>query len=409
MENKLLENLKANDKQGLFTPNASTLSYNTGFMPYDYRNGYLVESRDPIDPTKFHTYASTGLTAGTVTTIIGKPGTAKTTFAAQVAANITSRFDNGLVLHLDLEQALTYTRLRNITKMSFDQMEGKYILKQGQSNIESIYETIHTLAIEKFRNPKEYKYDTGLNDEFGNRIFAFVPTFVILDSVPSLTSSELTKNKDGEIDSATVAGRMAQKIKNFLVKAVPMFKETNINLIMINHINTKMEINPMMKTQAQLMYMKNTESMPGGNAPIYYSTQLIKFVSRDKYNSEEHGFDGFKTTVELLKSRGNKAGQSCELIYNQSTGFDPLLTMTNFATEHGLVGGRNPYRYFVGYEDVKFDSRKIVDVVKENPDVLNSLMRCTHKELQSQLTPINRDIDYTEQFKMIEDAIRSED
>ena len=76
---------------------------------------------------------------------------------------------------------------------------------------------------------------------------------------------------------------------------------------------------------------------PGGNAPMYYAHTLIKFVSKDKYKEETDGFDGFLVRAELLKCRTNNAGKTCDMVYNQRSGFDPVLTLFKFIDDGGLV------------------------------------------------------------------------
>lgn len=124
--------------------------------------------------------------------------------------------------------------------------------------------------------------------------------------------------------------------------------------------------------------------IPGGNAPLYYANNLIKFVSSTKYVEEKDGFDGFLIRAELLKSRTNKAGQSVELIYTQSHGFDPFRTLYHLADENGLIEGRNPYRYVKGHPEFKFDSRKFADI-STNDEFRRILVDAVMPMLQSYL------------------------
>jgi RecA/RadA recombinase len=66
---------------------------------------------------------------------------------------------------------------------------------------------------------------------------------------------------------STYANRVAKELAQFYKKLMPVIKTYNITVIAINHINQKIEINPMQKTQPQVLYMKMDESIPGGNAP----------------------------------------------------------------------------------------------------------------------------------------------
>ena len=49
MANPLMARLQTQDKKGLFKRTQTSVSYMTGLLPFDYRNGYTVEVRDMDD------------------------------------------------------------------------------------------------------------------------------------------------------------------------------------------------------------------------------------------------------------------------------------------------------------------------------------------------------------------------
>ena len=137
---------------------------------------------------------------------------------------------------------------------------------------------------------------------------------------------------------------------------------------------------------------------------LYYAHTLIKFVSKDKYKEETDGFDGFLVRAELLKCRTNNAGKTCDMVYNQRSGFDPVLTLFKFIDDGGLVEGRNPYRYFKDFSDIKFviylipqlikfDSRKFTKEFKTNPELRKAMITISKPILQSMLARPNSDFD----------------
>ena len=402
MANTLLKRLRENDKKGLFKPTQTSVSYRTGFLPLDYRNGYMVQVRD-LNDKLIQEYPSIGIVGGTNITIIGKSGTAKTTFACQMAANIVKPFkDNAFVIHYDLEQALTYTRIKNITKLSHAELDDKYILKQEKNYIEDIFDSIMKIANLKEAERDNFTYETNLKDEFNRPIRAFVPTIIIIDSIPTLASIDSVKTvgrgdnkvETMEMEGGTYSNRVAKALSQFYKRLMPIIKTYNITVIAVNHINHKIEINPMVHTQAQLNYLGKDESIPGGNAPLYFAHNLFKFISRDKYKEEEDGFDGFDIDCLLIKSRTNKAGQSCKLVYNQVSGFDPILTQLKFAINNNLIDGRNPYRFIKGFNDIKFDTRKFNKEFIKNEKLRTALFKSTIPILEKQLSRINPEDDY---------------
>ena len=113
----------------------------------------------------------------------------------------------------------------------------------------------------------------------------------------------------------------------------------------------------------------------------------------DKYKEETDGFDGFLVRAELLKCRTNNAGKTCDMVYNQRSGFDPVLTLFKFIDDGGLVEGRNPYRYFKDFSDIKFDSRKFTKEFKTNPELRKAMITISKPILQSMLARPNSDFD----------------
>lgn len=400
MANMLLDRLKAKTKKkGSFITSQSPVTYSTGFITLDFRNGALVESRDD-DDNLIETRPSVGIVGGSFLTVTGKSGTAKTTLMIQVGASMVKHFDNGLFLIFDLEQSLTMSRIKNLTSFSQKELEEKVVLRQEKNYIEDIFTMIMDIANEKENNKEDYMYDTGIMNEFGKKIIAYQPTVVLIDSIPTLSTKDI--EGENEMEGQTYANRAAKQLAQFYKKLMPVIRAYNINVIAINHINQKIEINPMIKTQAQLMYMKQDESMPGGNAPIYYAHNIFKLVSAGKYKLETDGFDGAKIRVELIKSRTNKAGQFVNLVFNQETGFDPLLSLIEYCNDYNLLDGRNPYKYFITRPDLKFDARKINELFYTNEEIRKALMETVQPSLMSTLSKIDQDEERSKRMTMDE-------
>lgn len=388
MASRLLDKLREKDKKGLFTPSQVSVNYPTGFAPFDYLNGYKVKVMD-LDENLVGTYSAVGLTGGTFVTIIGKSGVAKTTWTIQTAFNMVRHFsEDAFIMCYDLEQALNYTRIKNITGATQEELDKKFILRQEKNYIEDIFDSIISIANAKENDKESFMYDTGNVDEFNRPIRTYVPTVIIIDSIPTLASKE-TEGEE-EMKGQTDAMKAAKQLKQFYSRLMPIIKTYNITVFAINHINQKIEINPFAKTQNQVMYLGQDESLPGGVAPIYYANTLIKFISSSKFKEEDDGFDGFLVKALLVKSRSNKANQSCNLVYNQTHGFDPVMTLFQFATDNGMIDGRNPYKYFKINKDVKFDSRKFREEFNTNDNVKNTLMEAVGPELEKLLSSVEK-------------------
>ena len=327
VNNPLLRALRAQDKSGKFDCDAAVISYKTGFPVLDYYLGYKVNVYDENDNV-IDTYPSIGITAGSYALFVGKPSSSKTTTAVQIASNIVRDFDCGTVLHFDIEQAMNYTRIQALSKFKMSEMDSKYVLKQGNTSIDEVYNSIMQIYFEKTKNPEAYLYNTGKMNEFGKEIRIFQPTVVILDSIAAISMHYNENDKNdvktiSELEGNTYANRLARDISQFFTKLLPRLRAANIILLAINQIKDKVDIG-VVKSAAEFMYMKQNETTPGGWAPKFYAHIFLKFVAEgsSKFTEDDEGFGGFGVTVDILKSRTNQAGRSCHLIYDKVHGVD---------------------------------------------------------------------------------------
>lgn len=368
IRNPLVEALRANNKDGKFDADATVVSYKTGFPILDYYLGYKVNVYNEKDEV-VSTYNQLGIPAGSYILFAGKPSSSKSTAAIQIAGSIVRPFENGTVLHFDIEQALNYTRVQALTKFKMSEIEsGKYILKQRNTSIDEIYNAIMELYFEKTKNPDAYMYKTGTLNEFGKEIEIFQPTVVILDSIASL-SKHYNENDKGDIktisdlEGNTYSNRLARDISQFFTKLLPRLRTANIILIAINQVKDKIDVGPV-KSAPELLYMKQSETLPGGWAPKFYAHIALRFVSEgsNKFTDEDDGFGGFGVQVDIIKSRTNQNGRPVHLIFDKVHGIDSIRSTLRFARDNGILNGNKNKSYF---GDDKEHSFSMVDVHKE--------------------------------------------
>lgn len=404
-KNLLINTLRENAPKGenYFDCNASVISYKTGNPILDYYLGYKVRVFDD-DNNIVDEYPSIGITAGCFVTVIGKPSTAKTTMVEAIAANIVRPFENGSVIHFDLEQSANYSRIQAITKLRMKDMEdGKYILRQEMNTISDIKKTIIRLYREKTTNPDKYQYNTGKKDEFGNDIILYVPTVIIIDSIATL-STELNEDskkdyvKIEEVSSQTDRMRLTGEISRFYTESLPYIRTANITVFAINQIKTNSSIG-IIKSPAEILYLDQDETMPGGKAPQFYAHILWKnkAIGSEKYTLEEHGFDGFGIEVKIIKSRVSQAGQNIFVIYDKVRGIDSLRTSLAYAKDVGLLAGNKNKMYFIDDKDMSFSMVHCHDDFKARPELYKKLYSSIIPILETRLSAIDAgELDFDE-------------
>jgi hypothetical protein len=50
-------------------------------------------------------------------------------------------------------------------------------------------------------------------------------------------------------------------------------------------------------------------------------------------------------------------------------GFDKESSMVEYAADHGIISGRNPYSYLKSHPDIKFSTKNIHKAMEEHPDL----------------------------------------
>lgn len=108
----------------------------------------------------------------------------------------------------------------------------------------------------------------------------------------------------------------------------------------------------------------------GGNLPIYLSNIMIRFDDNSKLSEDESfGIDGTLVDLTLIKSRLNKAGKTATLVFNQSTGYDPELSLLVLLKEHKRIGGAGR-GFFIGDNDeYKFSQKTFKEKLRECPEM----------------------------------------
>ena len=380
----------------------SSVAYSTGFLNFDFMNGTVVHVKSEERNLEYY---SVGIQDGSMVMLIGRSGCGKTSWAVQAAANIVRPFPNGCIFHDDIEGGITVYRRDTLTGFTKEESQNKYIRRDTGITAENFYERLKMIHDMKLENREEYEYDTGFYDPYGNRIYKLVPTVYILDSIALLMPEQYTEE---ETLSGSMSATAAAKTNSMSFKRIiPMLKSANIILFAINHINKKIDINPMQRTKAQLSYLKQDESLPGGNTPIYLTNLLLRFDDNTKFKSDEaFGISGNMVDISLLKSRNNKANKVCTLVFDQDRGFDPELSLFVMLKDAKRIGGAGAYLYLPKLPEVKFSQKEFKHKLYENPELYRAFIDEVMEMLRLELdTEDKQEQDSSYNFHLANDVL----
>lgn len=353
-----------------------SVCYPTGFLNLDFANGFIQEVNGQL---KFEL----GLSDGSINMIISDSGVGKTTLSTQIAANIIKRFKTSVVFY---EQAEVGTHIQRIKDLSlFDNEEdffNRFIVRDGGITIESVYKRVKMVHDIKVNNKEEYLYFTGMNDINGNPIYKFEPTIFIIDSVAMVLSE---KNAEAEESNNMAAATNAKANSEYYKKMVPLCREANIIMILINHITTDINTGFLPK-KSELAYLKQGEHISGGRSLTYIQNNMFRLDIKSKLKPEEgFGITGSVVNIDIVKSRTNKSSRArCFLVFNQETGYDPDLSLLLLLKENKILEGSGAYLKLPGY-DKKFSQKQFKSILYSDPDFYNAFVSICLEYLKKEM------------------------
>lgn len=161
----------------------------------------------------------------------------------------------------------------------------------------------------------------------------------------------------------------------------------NIILVVINHITENLSVSAMPVT-AQINYLKQNESLPGGSVAKFMTDTLIKITTGTKLEADKlYGIKGFEAKVEICKSRHAPAGRAVNMIYDQTNGFRNDLSMLDYVKSCGALKGNGMAYYIDGYDKTKFRLSNFKEKLDSDEEFRNhfnataeSLLRASIKE-----------------------------
>lgn len=359
--------------------NADVL-YPTGFLPFDFLNGYRVHVKSD---TQDFWYNAVGIVDGSSVSLAGRSGSGKTTAAIQMAANIVRPFPEATIFFDDIEGGSNATRRELLTHFTPEEAEQRIIYRNTAVSAENFYKRIASIYEIKMNNRADFEYDTGKLDSRGNKIYKLIPTVYILDSLAMLTPEKLTEEEElsGQMSTTATAKTNTAVFK----RIVPKLKAANIILFTINHINDKIEVNAFTHTKSQVSFLKPGETLPGGKAALYLANNLIRVDDGAKLKETDGlGINGKIVDFEIIKSRTNAAGRSVPMVFDFSTGFDDILSLFMFLKSTGaIITGATCY--LRGHEDMKFRQRDFKNKLFNDPEFAKAFNEVARAELETLL------------------------
>jgi len=355
--------------------------YSTGFLSIDYLNGTVVhvESEE-----RTFTYNSVGIVDGSTNTVIGRSGSGKSTLITQMGGNIIKPFikkglSTGIYID-DIEGSLPQVRKEFLLGLTSEEISEYVEVRNSGITTENVFQRIQTIHDIKVNNRKEFEYDTGLFDTYGNRIYKLVPTVYMIDSLPMLLPEDVTE-KD-ELSGSMTASSIAKSNTQLFKRISQLCKEANIILFTVNHILDEIQMGFIPKA-AQISGLKQGERLPGGKAAIYLANNMFRADDSLTLKADkDFGIDGSVVTITLVKSRTNATKKTVPMIFNKSEGcFDNILSLFMLLKNEGKLSGAGAYLFLDECPDIKFSQRNFKQQLEDHKELREAFSKKCYETL----------------------------
>lgn len=338
--------------------------YPTGFLALDYLNGSMIHVKSDKVETK---YRSVGIADGSSNMFIGRSGCGKSTLVTQILGYIAKQHEQCHIFYDDIEKSLPMSRKEFTLGLNKEELDRKLHFRDKGITSENVYKRIQAIRDIKLAKKKDYLYDTGLLDTYGNKIIKMVPTLYFIDSFAMLMPEDIIDKED--IDAGMGATKIAKSNTSLIKKISQLLREANIILFSINHIMDDVQTGFLPKA-AQISGLKQGERLPGGKTALYIANNMFRLDDKGTLKeSEGFGINGTIVDITIIKSRSNQNKTSVPLIFNKSEGcFDQQLSLFYFLKTRGAVS-ESGKMYFDELPEVKFSQKEFKNVLAESPEL----------------------------------------
>jgi RecA/RadA recombinase len=359
---------KAIDKGNLGVKKNYIPFYRTGIDIFDYINGIR----------RYDGSLALGIMGGRIIMDVGNSGSGKTSVLIGQACYIADQYEDCDVWHYDYERSTSPERVMAISGWDYDRFEEKYHLFNSELSVETIYTACKEIEKIKMECKEEIQIDTGKKDSNGNPIYELPPTIMLVDSVALLAPKEV--EDDDELKGSMGASAIAKANTNVFKRILAPLENANIILMLVNHLNQKIDIGPI-KSQAQVNYLGQDETIPGGRFITYSTNTLTKLKCASKIEPDkEFGVKGYYLTGIVVKSRNTEAGVQFKMVFEQKIGINNLLTNFVNLKEMGRITGAGRSYKLDTCPDIKFSMKEFQKKYNENPELKEAFDKAVHEE-----------------------------
>lgn len=185
---------------------------------------------------------------------------------------------------------------------------------------------------------------------------------IILDSIGGSLSKEIDEKDFGD----KVYGMYSKPLTEFGHRIVRPLHQSDTTIIFLNQLRANMD---------SITSKWRPHVYPGGNALIHFLRIVIKLSPFGKVGGDRER--GRFTRLLVEENKHASPGRSTEIPIEYGKVIDFHEDAVNFAKKVGIIEGRGSFNYFNG-EKIGHGTVKTVEYLKENPDVLDKIVKACY-------------------------------
>lgn len=349
------------------------IGYPTGFLNFDYLNGYIATEKNP-ETEEYEEYYNLGIEDGSYVSFIANTGVGKSTLVCQIAANIARRFETTTIFEDMIEATgMNDSRRLELSKFTEDEYRKRYIIRNTGVTTESIYARIKMIHDLKIEHPEDFIYDTGRRDLQGKPIMKLEPTIYIIDSIAMLMPEKYIE--EDELAGKSMGAASALIASNVFKMIIPLLKSANIILFGINHILEDVQMTAMPKKNP-VPYLKQGERIPKGRTATFLANNIIRLDNANKLKVDEgYHIEGSVIEASLVKSRASGKKKPTRLVLDFANGFDPWLSALETMKYNKLLYGGGASLAVDPEKQFKFSLGTFRDKVLNDQEFRNAFVK----------------------------------
>jgi recombination protein RecA len=297
-----------------------------------------------------------GIILGGFIQLVGRAGCGKSSLAAKFISSFQKLSNsNCIALYIDTETTMSKFRLSQLG------VNNPLINPISDVTLEDIFGIIDSVI--------EFKKD--------NKDARDIPTIIVWDSI----ASTLTKKEFTAEDPKEVIGYKARLLSLYMPKIASSLQEYKITVVAVNQLRDSVGIS-MMPSPVAIKGMKQSDTIPGGRALQFATSQLLYMTDVGNLEERIYGFDGKEVEIYCIKNKAFPPLIKTKTSFSYMGGYSNFWSAFSILKENKLIVASGAWYGMEGYEK-KFQGANVSNLYINDENFRSAFDELLKKHIKS--------------------------